>query len=254
MARYEVTVRSTLCFSAEPSNFEVSIAEQVSIRFDGHEFVWHANTEPTEHGVLWPCVTVMTADGSDWEAEKLATRRLLSAMSFEYDTALGELDFGGSGYKQAHDRPLVITPGRHLGAMVHEVLAELIVLPDERLRLALALNREGLSADSPFHRFLALYNALDAAFDNDEGQRDQYVNQKLARDPTPAAATSWADYFRDSNRNAIAHAVRSPGKPVLDPDEPADRERLISDNRLLARLVRERVKQRWPGGVRAVRE
>jgi hypothetical protein len=255
MARYEVTVRSTLCFSTEPYSVELAVAEQVSILFDGREFVWHANTEPTQHGVLWPSVTVMVADGNDYDAEKLATRRFLSALSFAYDTAMGEIDSGASGYKQRLDPPLVISPGRHLAGMVHDAPSELIVAGDNRLRLTLALAREGVSSDSPFYRFLAIYNALDAAFDNDEALRDQFILHGLANERLPATASppDWAAYLRDSNRNAIAHAVRVLGKPTLDPDEPTDRDRLAADNRLLIRLVHDRVNQRWPGGVKVVR-
>jgi hypothetical protein len=231
MARYEVTVHSTLCFSENPPGIgELSILEVVPIRFDGREFIWHANIQPTEYGSLWPSVTVVLDDANDYAAEELATRRFLSAMSFVYKAPMGELDTGASGFKRRLDRPLVISPGRHLGAVVHEAPSGLFVEADDRLRLTLGLAREAVSSDSPFYRFLALYNALDAAFDNNEAERDAFVRRALRDVPLPVdvSTSDWDEYFLESNRHDIAHAVRYPGRPTLDPDAPRDRGRLTT--------------------------
>ena len=107
------------------------------------------------------------------------------------------------------------------------------------------------------HRFLSFWNALDATFDNDKSRIEQFLDAEAPRhagafDYNPAPA-NWHRYLYDSNRNAIAHAVRRPGKPLLDPDLPHDRSRLYRDSRLLERLVRTAVEQRWPRPVRRKR-
>jgi hypothetical protein len=61
--------------------------------------------------------------------------------------------------------------------------------------------------------------------------------------------SEWPHYLKDNLRNAVAHAVRRPGKPVLDPDDLTDRSELDTASSILADLVRRRVRERWPEGV-----
>ena len=152
------------------------------------------------------------------------------------------------------DRPVLAQPG-YSPTIIVSAVSTIRVDEDPRLRLVLALFREGRSADSPFYRFLAFYNALDAAFDNDELARDSTIREILSGGPTPrgqgADGFDWADYLRDALRNAVAHAVRRAGKPVLNPDDLADRNALNEASATVVRLLRRRVNDRWPGGVLA---
>jgi hypothetical protein len=127
------------------------------------------------------------------------------------------------------------------------------VADDDRLRLVLALHREGASAESVFYRFLATWNALDAAFNNNEPRRDAFVRDTLAHMPPPAGTHDdgfdRADYLRDSLRNAVAHAVRNPPKPVLNPDDVAEQESLNHGSDAVGIVLPRQVKRRWPKGI-----
>ena len=63
-------------------------------------------------------------------------------------------------------------------------------------------------------------------------------------DPQPS---DWWERLRNERRHAVAHAVREPerGVPDLDPDDPDVRTSFYNDARMLGRLVRLRVRQRW---------
>lgn len=54
-----------------------------------------------------------------------------------------------------------------------------------------------------------------------------------------------ADYLWDALRNAVAHAVRRVGRPVLNPDDLADRNTLDEASANVVRLLRRRVSDRW---------
>jgi hypothetical protein len=114
---------------------------------------------------------------------------------------------------------------------------------DARLGLALAHYREAVSSDSHFYRFLAYWNALDVLFQGNLGGMTSYLDTAPARAPgwfrgLAAPTEGWGHYLRESNRHAIAHAVRHAGKPSRNPDDPTDRLRLNDDSRMLQRIVR----------------
>lgn len=259
MARYEVVVRSTVQFGRDDARFgDDARAEQVVIRFEGLSFVWHSNDDLANDASLdWPSVTVVVADGNDYSREMLITNRFLSALSFLFDAPMMPDVAGASGFASELDRAIFRADGRPRVGMRIPAPQEIVVSPDDRLRLTLALFREGRGSDSPFYRFLALFNALDAAFDNDEPARDEYIRNQLKDEVLPEDVSrdsfDWAHYLRESVRNAVAHAVRHSGRPMLDPDLPTDRSRLARDSESIARLVRARVGERWPSGVKMTR-
>jgi hypothetical protein len=203
-------------------------------------------------------LTVVVENSDNYDAEAELLHRFLSALTFQIRRPFEVVAFGGSGKPDPLAPPTPRAARRGLGDLVTDAPAEVEVEDDERLRLVLALYREGLTTESPFYRFLSLWNALDAALDNDINAIKQFVNAEAPRwaagregyDPPP---DDWAAYLYDSNRNAIAHAVRQPGRPVLDPDTPADRARLYRDGRVLDDLVRAAVNERWERPVRFVR-
>jgi hypothetical protein len=261
MARYETGVRANLRFHTKrpPFTNQFPEAEQVVIEFEGREFVWHPNLEPGPEGQeWWPNVTVMVVNPDDYVEEMTAMQRFLSALAYEFETAVEPMSSGAAGWPGPLDRPVAMAARRGYGDRVSEAPLGLVVEDDDRLRLVLALNREGLNSESPFYKFLSFWNALDAAFDNDEPAMAEFLNRTAPlyaghRSSYDDPPSDWADYLRESNRNAIAHAVRPAGRPLLDPDDPLDRERIYRDSRLLQDLVRARVRERWPSGVRIQR-
>jgi Methylamine utilization protein MauJ len=148
------------------------------------------------------------------------------------------------------DPPVVLAYRRGLANMISDAPREVVMADDERLRVTLAHYREGLNTPSPFFGFLGFWNALDVACEDHPGALQAWVEQTAgqywhlrgASDPAPA--DTW-DYLNEASRNAVAHAVRYPGRPALDPDAPEDRARLSQDKRLVQSLVDIRVRERW---------
>ncbi len=249
-----MAVNTAVGFSPGPRGEPFAVAEQTVIMFDGYRFVWHANGEDRKRGdPCWPTVTVMASDPDDYANETHATNRLISVMTFAFDHPMTIEDAVATGYKSEFDPPLLRQPSSSLGMVVITAPTAISVGGDARLRLVIALFREARSANSAFYRFLAYFNALDAAFDNNEKARDDFVRTSLATSPVvaeiSATPSDWSHHLKDNLRNAVAHAVRRPGKPVLDPDDLRDRSQLDQASGMLAELVRRRVRERWPEGV-----
>lgn len=248
--RYEAAIDTPLGFSASgPGSFER--LPMVAIEFDQLRCIWHDGREEADHQ-YWPVVSLeATGGGSD---AAVAINRFLSALCFVYDMPMSVASTAGAGFKKELDLPLIAQPGYGARVLMSPISA-IAVEADERLRLTLGLHREGRSATSPFYRYLALYNSLDAAFDNHEQERDEFARAGLVSADLPSSSDGpdfdWAEYLRDSLRNAVAHAVRRPGKPVLDPDEATDRAALHQAAEHIARLIRLRVQTRWPEGVQS---
>jgi hypothetical protein len=109
---------------------------------------------------------------------------------------------------------------------VTDAPAEVEVEDDERLRLVLALYREGLTSESPFYRFLSLWNALDAVFNNNVDAMTEFVNAhapslaagREGYDPPP---DNWASYC--TTRTETQSRTRSVGRaaPCSTPTRPA---------------------------------
>lgn len=252
--RWDVAVRTSVHFSLEPPGVgspTATAARPFAIRFEGRDFTWHPATPNPHVGFRGPVVSVMTESSSDYLAEMLAMERLLSGLSYVYSAALTVVNSAGASWPGPFDPPVAIARGGDSTGVWYAAPARLEVLQDDRLRLVLALYREGRSAESPFYRFLSYWNAIDAVFDTNEKTLDSFI----AATPARAAGwfhghdvpkVGWPKHFRESNRNAIAHAVRDkPDRPVRDPDSPTDRSRLTSDARLLEKLLRSGIEERW---------
>jgi hypothetical protein len=287
--RYEVAVVTNLALHTRP-DFAPRLddrpqPETVVIEFEGRRFVWHAvppleldtrpqggmfararrllaralgtaalKLETVHRQERGPTVTTPIDDMNDYEAERLATARFLSAIAYETRQAV-EVEAGGGAGVPAEFDPPVATALRQFGDYLQQAPAEVVVVDDDRLRLVLGYCRycrEGLSTESPYFKFLAFWNALEVAADDLAGGLESWVQQTMKAhsglgnhvDPPPA---DWWDRLLNERRHAAAHAIRDPwrGVPDLDPDDPDVRSSFYNDARMLDDLVRLRVRQRW---------
>lgn len=250
MARYEVAVSTTLGFSSRvTSPLE---EEGTVIEFEGSRFLWHPARESAGEKVL-PVLTTPIPEFMDtYDREHLVIERLLSALCFRFDQPMVVAAAMAMGARSEMAPPMLGHPG-HRSMTLFEPITSIAVRDDDRLRLVLALYREARSANSPFYRFLAFYNALEAAFDSHE-RFEGFIRESMRDVPIPSRPDStpvdWPYYLREHLRNAIAHAVRYGSRPVLNPDGFKDKRTLEQAARHVARLVRQRVDERWPSAVR----
>jgi len=251
LARYEIAIRTGLAFLSG-SGLDPTVCDQIIFDFRNRAFVWHAHARPDpELGPTLPTLTVMVEEPRDTRPEALLTHRCLSALAFCFDEAVEPI-FSAVSRRGPFDRAFARQTGAwHYAESGHTAFSELVARDDEHLDLAMALYREGRASESPFYRFLAYWNALDVVFDNDGAQRNKFIRAAPEQFPSwftyvPERPADWAEYFKGSSRNAVAHAIRPQVKPVLDPDHPEDRQRLKSDSDVLGRMVRHKVKEHWP--------
>lgn len=248
MARFEAAVETPLAFSSDV--LLVATQVPVTIEFDGLSFVWHPNDGVDLGGdTTWPTVTITSAS-NDYTSEMRATNRFLSAMSHLYDVPMAVLTTGASGFKRELDSPLVRQPLGPFTRILVRAPSSVHVLPDQRLRLVLALAREARSSRSAFYRYLAYYNALDASFDGRANALGAFADDNLEGAP-PGGDPTWSFYLTQSLRHALAHTVRDEGRLVLDPDESDDQVRLSAATDHLLVLLKRRMQERWPNGVRS---
>jgi hypothetical protein len=263
--RLEVPVRTYLRFTTQtvalPSSWYTP--ESVTIEFDGRDFGWlalkrfeHQHPDEPPPG---PTVTTIVPEDTyeEWGDAREALQRFLSAIAFHYDVRVeSRATSGGSGESNLLHPYGAIDAS---DAFAHQVVTapqRVEVDADPRLRAALAVYREDLSAASPFYRFLAFWNVLETSFPNDEAKRDSFIRRVAPSSSYLSFPTlgDLAQHFRENSRNAIAHIVRSdPTDTSLDPDMPEDRERLDLEARWLQDVARKAVLQVWPDPVGLIR-
>jgi hypothetical protein len=249
--RYEVTVRPDFKFGPGFPSFD-EISEPIGILSAGNTFVWHPSRPATDGGAMCGPVVSVVAEGKDQERAALSVNRFLAALSYAVDYAIGIGWSVASGFKAHLDPPIACPPPVHAGMILRPV-TEVRVTHDDRLYDVLGLYREGISAESPYHHFQSLHNALVAAFDGNEDAAEKFATENQGNlFDAPTDVEELGAYFRDVLRNAIAHTVRKSGKPTLDPNSPSDRNKAADATRPMREIVRLRVEERWPGGVRAV--
>ncbi len=259
VARLEVAVRSPIRFG---STHELSApAETVGIEFENRLFVWHA-LEPRDDPAFGyeefdPTVTV-TVQGTDDERNAADTmQRFLSVIAFWLGQPAEALNGGMSGEPDSF-HPAITRARRTYSGLYRVAAPRAIELrPERNVRLAVSYYREALNAGTPFYRFLAFWNSLEAALtvNQETTLRDAFINREAqhfvgrwnsARHsfPTDPATT----LVRDS-RNAIAHVLRGDQRCEVDPDKADDRERLDHEARLLEFPARRAIEQRYPGAI-----
>jgi hypothetical protein len=230
--------------------------ETVKITANGRDFGWLALGVNPDGAKAAPTVTTMIDEDTAeaWREAHKELQRFLSALAFHFDT---HIDSGGRN--GGSGEPNLLHPRgafqRDDNASVWMEVApvRVNVEDDERLRVALAVYREGLNATSPFLGFLAFWNALDASFNGDEASRDAFLRDEAnytAQKPQFVGSQEIANYLREDTRNAIAHVIRTkPTMTHIDPDSPLDRGRLQFDSALVRELARRAILARWPGAV-----
>jgi hypothetical protein len=253
--RLEIAVKTSLgFFDRWPREAGDPLVEQAVIAFDARDFVWHSNDEGDGEAPIFPTLTTMVADDTDAVAAETDANRLLSALAYAHHIEMTPMVGVISGFASERSRSIFRQSGGR-SALLAQAPARVTVQSDSRLRLTLALNREGLSTESPFFRFLAFWNALEVLFQNSWPDLEAYFVAEggpvAARNGRGAPAEGWPSYLLKSSRHAVAHAVRPVGRAVLDPDLAVDRRRLSGDALLLDDLVRYRIFDEWPYAVTA---
>lgn len=272
MTRLEVAVRSPITFRrslssgwSQPIDVLKAPPETVGIEFEGRLFVWHA-FEPRDdpdfgYEEFGPSVTVVTHEDDDERAAANDLQRFLSALAFWLDQPAEAVSFGGSGETDPYHPAIARARRTHAGLLAAKPPDAIVLRPETNLRLAVGYYREGMNAGSPFYRFLAFWNCLDAAFnvETDSTPRDDFIRREAprlawrwdnSRHPFPADPAS--DLERDS-RHAVAHVLRPPGRRTIDPDLAEDRVRLDLEANLLKWLVRRAIEQEFPNPVSIAR-
>jgi hypothetical protein len=220
------------------------------MEFEGRRFVWHA-VEPDENGeAQWPVVTTMVANADDYAAERLAMERFLSALAYTTHHPIEVVISGGAGWKQEMDTPSVAALRRGYGDFLNSAPGEIVTVGDDRLMTVLGYYRDGLNTESPFYKFLAFWNALDVACEDFEDGLPSWIRATAPtyahfRGDVAAPIGDWWDHLQNDRRSAVAHAVRDGRGEELDPNDPADREKLGTDARFLDELVQVRIRERW---------
>jgi hypothetical protein len=251
--RYEVGVRTNLTFHTQgpPYREHFPPPETVVIEFEGRRFVWHAVGVDEQGEAHWPVVTTMAERADDYWAERMAMERFLSALAYTTHQPIEVVIWGATGWASEMARPTVGALRRGYGDYLSPAPLEVVTVGDDRLMTVLGYYRDGLNTDGPFYKFLAFWNALDVACEDAAGGLRAWVEAaapryKHVRGQGASQVEDWWNYLQNDRRNAVAHAIREPGRgEELDPNDPDDRGKLGTDARLLDELVQARIQERW---------
>jgi hypothetical protein len=188
VGRVDIAVRSPIRFYASDDGFPPPTSElgraaqKTPIEFDGRTFVWHL-PERTEQddGEPGPSVTVAYDEGDEDNARE-AMQRFLSALAFATDERIEARSWNtGSGEPDAM-APAISRQSRDFEVgMLFPAPKRLVVANDSRLRLVLGLYREALGIGTPFYRFLAYWNVVDAVHDGREAQVNAFLQRNVSR-------------------------------------------------------------------------
>jgi methylamine utilization protein MauJ len=110
-----------------------------------------------------------------------------------------------------------------------------------------------VNAISPFYRFLAYWNCLEATFDVNR-LRNLNSFQTFLNQAAPQFRWRWDSRFPfprnpwerlwEESRSAVAHVIRDPGRRRASPNSNRDRERFEEAN-WLRHIARLAVKQKY---------
>jgi hypothetical protein len=168
---------------------------------------------------------------------------------YYYELPAEAVAYGSHSTTEPFTPPLARSHRTYSGWIVKEPPRTVSVRRDsESLLKALGWYREGLNTGSPFYRFVAHWNCLEAALGR--SRRPQFI-----KDTVRKYASSWTAYplptqapeqhYRQLSRDAIAHVSLHPGKTPIDPDADPDRQRLDAESRFLQQIAREAIRQEF---------
>ncbi len=174
--RYEVAVDSLLDFRIYPQRGmtpgqqpwiermkeATESRDPVTIAFEGWRFTWHPGS-----GEVLPVVTVPIDDSENYEEERFAMERFLSALSFQFGYGVTVYSAAASGIKKELDSPLLQQP-RLKGTIFPAPDAIELADASRELSLCLALVREGMSSSSRALAYLTYWKAVEVAIGDPE--------------------------------------------------------------------------------------
>ncbi|MFB3815099.1 MAG: methylamine utilization protein MauJ [Terriglobales bacterium] len=218
------------------SGVRIGAEEEAYLEFEGTVFRWINGTAERNAIISMPVEKM-----GDHSTEVARLNRLLSALSWHQKVPVTK-QWGAVGPRRGF--PVVYGPRMSGGVQVdvQYVQSDLARQRTPEQWFALALFREGSNSRSNFYSFLCFYKVLGFAM-KDRKQRSDWINNmapKLSfqKERIAKILTANADletYLRDAVRNAIEHVWH---KPILDPDNPADEEKINNDVHVIEDLAR----------------
>jgi hypothetical protein len=175
--------------------------EPMSIWFERRRFTWHPGSEDN-----LPVVTVPLRDPDNFDQERFALERFLSALSYAFGYGITVYSAAASGNKTEYDPPFLQQP--RLKGTIFPAPDELVVTNDQELSLCLGLIREGMSSNSKALQFLSYWKVVEVAVG--ETRFRDWVGRmahELWRGEAQRSPKEWFDYLNET-RIAAAHAIR----------------------------------------------
>lgn len=227
--------------------------EPVAIPFRGQTLYLIPGTPKQPGGIfgdLYP-VVAFEHSGMSFEDGQRLISSFVNCVAWVRRSPIRTAQFGGGG--SVHG-----LSGDDAKALVDDRF-ELNYVPeptDEKAKLALAFYREGLTLNSVAYQCLSFFKILNITFGKGKGQID-WINANIgdARKREPFSTQDWerragfdpkvdspGSYLYVSNRCAIAHANND---PLIDPDDPEDRQRLANDLPMVKALAEHFIEQEF---------
>jgi hypothetical protein len=182
-------------------------------------------------------------------------QRFLSALAFATDERIESPSWNTGSGESDPMAPAMSRQSRDFETgMLFPAPKRLVVANDARLRLALGLYREALNVGTPFYRYLAYWNVVDAIHGGEAAKVNTFLRREAARlarqRGRSLAANEMVGYLRRQVRDALAHIVPDdPAKAPIDPDLPVQRDRAHADANLMRDLARTAILNEWPDAV-----
>jgi Methylamine utilization protein MauJ len=268
MPRFEAALRTAVAFRRDgpaPSLAQLSAPPdpRVSILFERREFVWHHLERTTDpyFGVQdqpGPLLVVQYASDRDARAAANSLQRLVTALVYGLDAPIEAMSPGSSGESDTTNPHGRRTPRAAVGYDFREPPSEVALRRSANLFLALGYYREAVNAVSPFYRFLAFWNCLEATFDVNRKENlaafEAFLNRESRKlkwrwDTQFPFPREPSDRLREESRSAIAHVIRDPGRRRANPASNRDRARLGAEAEFLRHIARAAINQEYPRAV-----
>ena len=219
------------------ANIETSIpwpVEVKKIQYDNKDYWIIPITKDAYPGIA------ARVEGISLEELQTQMMRLLSVISWVEGQGAVLDSFTGGNFPRAMGR------SKEGGYMIceHFDLPYLPVIESEPAKLALALMREGRGINHPGFAFLSFFKVFEIAHKSTK-ERTAWMEDALTRvedfranEAIKKLASDGiehiSDHLYESGRCAIAHAK---AEPLIDPDEPADSNRLHNELPIITALA-----------------